>query len=113
MPRNSTENIGLAVWPGNPGLVFSGNRLVFQVPEYDQAHGDLNGDGDDLDLVPHIHDIARGTTRGLGTAASSFHGFLIEKDRLVIRVEEDDQGGMDLNGDGDAVDRVVHVTRLR
>jgi hypothetical protein len=109
----TTQNLGLAVWAGNPGLVFKGHRLAFQVPEYSQAHSDLNGDGDDEDLVLHVHDTARGTTRDLGIAVSSFHGFLMEKDRLVFRVEEGNEGGTDLNADGDAFDRVVHAIRLR
>lgn len=91
-----------------------GSRLGEQfaalaVREDDQGNSDLNGDGDAVDVVLHTLDLHDGTLSNLGFDVSNF---LIDDDRLAFTVREFWQGGMDLNGDGDAVDVVLHVADL-
>ena len=68
--------------------------------------GDLNGDGDAADLVPHVYAPATDTATNLGVAGR----FLVPLDggRVMFRATESQQG-VDFNGDGDLVDFVVHV----
>ena len=67
---------------------------------------DLNGDGDTLDIVAHVHDFSTGVTTSLGLAAPG----VVEGSFVLLQVRETSQG-QDLNGDGDisSVDRVLHV----
>jgi hypothetical protein len=80
---------------------------VFVVSENNQG-ADLNGDGDMTDTVPHVHEIATGTTWNTGRAGQSElwsvgHGF------VPFFVKEAQDGGADLNNDGDAEDLVLFV----
>jgi hypothetical protein len=76
---------------------------------------DLNGDGDELDHVLHVFDLATGQLGNTGLAvgfpehASYFEARVLELEDGVVafHVSEPDQGGTDLNGDGDALDRDV------
>src|SRR5581483_8249524 len=84
--------------------------LAFVVPEADQGGRDLNGDGDSADWVIHLWRPGAGV-KNLGLAVhfpgdymASFAG-----DGLAVMVREADQGGRDLNGDGDTSDRVVEL----
>jgi hypothetical protein len=126
------RNLGLAAVTspfGTSSQTF-GDLLVLAVSESGQR-ADLNGDGDMLDLVLHVHDLAAGTTANLGLArgggtdteqerrvaaeAVNFHlatGSILSGRWLVIAVSESGQGA-DLNGDGDLGDpAVVHVHDL-
>jgi hypothetical protein len=103
----------------NSGLVANRNVLValeggavgFLVSEDDQGHRDRNGDGDEADKVAAVWDPATGATTNLGLAglASAGHSGSAGDGRLALTVVEADQGGRDLNQDGDADDNVVHV----
>lgn len=97
-------NLGLA----GRGLVGDDELQVMLLPEFGQGQVDQNGDGDVLDDVPYVFDHRTGTLTGLGLAAEL--GTLAAGGRLVaFAVDEDHQGALDRNGDGDALDRVVHV----
>jgi len=105
-------NLGLA------GLLeVEGRRVALLVSEMYQGFTDLNGDGDASDTVLHVFDADTGTTTNMGFAVDQPYlpssGTLMELpfegDVLVVRVSEASQSGLDLNGDGDAEDRVVHV----
>ncbi len=81
-----------------------GDRLAFRVSE--ARHGsDLNGDSDTRDFVLHVHDLGTGVTSNLELAAAQIW---LDGDRLAFRVSEVPQG-VDLNGDGDQFDLVLHV----
>lgn len=101
-------NLGLA---GVESLV-SDDQVAFLVGEAGQGHLDLNGDGDTLDAVMHCYSPARGV-QNLGLAVPSFPVvprpvvFRLEGQLLAFLVSEPSQGGLDLNGDGDAVDSVL------
>ena len=68
------------------------------------ATGDLNGDGDELDQVFHLVDVKSGATANIGLAGQGF--LLAEAGSWSIGVQEAAQGGMDLDGDGDATSSV-------
>ena len=99
-----------------------GRYAALAVNEAWQGNTDLNGDGDALDRVIHILDLATGTTTNLGLATlyyglgasatqyRTFPSFLpVRGQRLGFIVSEAEQGGMDLNGDGDALDAIATV----
>lgn len=86
-----------------------GDRIAFSVDESSQGGTDFNGDGDALDQVVHVYDVSTGVTTNLGLAGSA----LINGDLVAISVPESGQGNTDLNGDGDTLDRVLHVHDLQ
>ena len=81
--------------------------LPFFVKETDQGQGgtDFNGDGDTDDSILHVFEPATGSITNLGVQSFSFDA---SGDHLALPVSEAYEG-TDLNGDGDAVDRVAHV----
>jgi hypothetical protein len=111
-PGSGITNLGLAgtsdTFAAYDALPDGG--LAFVVPEADQGGRDLNGDGDSADWVIHLWRPGA-AVRDLGLAVhfpgdymASFDG-----DGLAVMVREADQGGRDLNGDGDTSDRVVEL----
>jgi len=94
---------------------------AFRVSEAGQGV-DLNGDGDTLDEVLSVVDLQAGTRTSLGIASAwnffnvefgtFFPGFALGGDHLAFLVLESEQGGTDLNGDGDAQDRVLFTRHL-
>lgn len=107
LTTGAITNLGLASGALGPAAL-QGGILTTGVPERGQG-GDLNGDGDDLDLVAVHLDLLSGTR--LDSAA--LNEFLaapesISRAATVLRVPEMAQGA-DLNGDGDKLDNVVHL----
>ncbi len=109
-------NLGLAVVPlpafsdaAPPLLAVGEQALAIGVSEASQGATDLNGDGDSEDLVLHGHVRSTRTTRNLRLAvdAAQVGGTL-----LSSSVSEAAQGGLDLDGNGFAVDGVLHVHDL-
>lgn len=107
----------------NTGLTVSGDivvqgspgRVIFRVREADM--GDQNGDGDVQDTVLYVLDTTLGSVVNLGGAlARDERGFglflFVRGDVAAFRVSEEDQGGMDLDNDGDATDEVLHRANL-
>ena len=100
-----TTNLGLNVFGDikvDKGLV------AFSVEESSEGNTDLNGDGDTLDSIVHVYDHTTGSTTNISLSANSF-SFHIDSILLSFSVFESNQGNTDLNGDGDAIDSVVHV----
>jgi hypothetical protein len=83
------------------------NWVVFRVSESGQGGTDLNGDGDDSDLVLHVFDAETDTTTNLELDAANT--FQIDKDRVAFIVLESGQGSTDLNSDRDTSDLVMHI----
>jgi hypothetical protein len=92
------------------------------VGEKEQGATDLNGDGDSSDTVAAVYDGRTGafTVAPLATAHVIFTRFgivstwvpvppLIVGDTLALLVDERDHGGIDLNGDTDVTDQVLHL----
>jgi hypothetical protein len=118
---------------------FTGKDDLFLVDVSESFEGgvDLNGDGDEEDVVLHVLDLRTGELRNLSVAAAGLpfgscpaclraggteiepHEHprdivprslpKVEGDRIAFVVEEARQGEEDLNGDGDAFDQVLHV----
>ncbi len=98
-----SANTGLA---SGGFVVAAGSRVAFPVSEAMHGGTDFNGDGDTGDSVVHVFDPATGITLGTGLAFAS--NLRAVGDRVVFLVSESDQGGTDLNGDGDSFDPVLH-----
>ena len=86
-----------------------GPRLPFSVNE--DAHGDLNGDGDVSDDVWHVLDLDTGGLQNLGYPDSSSFRAVVEASHLVDVVWEGFQG-VDLTNDGDLDDFVLVLMDL-
>lgn len=83
--------------------------MFLQVVEFEQHQTDLNGDGDASDRVLFRRDGASGTISNLGQAGAWIGGpgsgtISAATGRAAAFVFELQQGGVDLNGDGDAKD---------
>ncbi len=96
-------------------LAFRDNILAIAVRESHQGNTDLNGDGDTLDDVLHVHDATSGITTNLSLGGTLQTGLpAVHSGRLLsFVIPEITHGNTDLNGDGDAVDVVVHVYDVR
>lgn len=103
----------------DPGLlardfVFANGHLALVTPE-EWLGTDLNGDQDLLDQVVQVHDLVTGVTTNTGLSLYQSDTpivFQLDGDVLVFSVSEFDQG-VDLDGDQDLEDRVLHAFRLR
>lgn len=112
VPTGKTVNTGLALL-ANGEIVADKALIVFGVPESEQQV-DLNGDGDQQDVVTHVHYTGLGTTHNTGLAISPAGGRLAAGDGLVlILVHEASQAGASLNGDPDTQDDVAHLLQAR
>ena len=103
--------VGAGSWVGPPraadGMALAGSRVAFLTPEVAQDATDLNGDGDTDDRVAHAYDADTATLHDTGRAAAEL--VLGGSGLLAFRTLEADQGGADLNGDGDGDDGVLQV----
>ena len=101
-------NTGLAIAGNFPfGLVDLGGLLFALVNEAEQNSGDLNGDGDAADNVVHMIDPVTGVVTNLGVSGTMT--FARNDVCVAWAVSETEEGGTDLNGDGDAGDLVLAV----
>ena len=90
--------------------VRDGPRTAIRAREVDGGGVDLNGDGDGFDTVLHLYDHCDGGLANLGVATGGgVRDDTLAGRLLAFRVDEAGQGGVDRNGDGDALDRVLHV----
>ena len=91
------------------GVNAAGGHILLLVQESAQGAADLNGDGDALDIVPHIYHFKDGSSTSLGTALASrpfSSPTSIIDGRVLLGISECENGGNDLNADGDATDVV-------
>ncbi len=89
------------------GFEIQGNFVAVRTSEARSGGADLNGDGDAADFVLQVFDWSTGLVRNTGLEASG--GFRMASRYIAFTVLESRQGGLDLNGDGDATDLVQHV----
>ena len=91
-------------------LDLDGFRLAFLVDE--ALHGDRNGDGDAVDHVLQVTNLATRQQTNTGLAVlrvgSQQQSFAMDGGHVLCLVSEADQG-VDLNADGDQFDSVLHV----
>ncbi|MEQ1891688.1 MAG: hypothetical protein ABL998_04035, partial [Planctomycetota bacterium] len=107
------ENLGLASTP--PLLAVAGTRALAAVSEAEQG-SNLNDDGDTLDHVayrfeahvrPPLSNDPPPELKRLPLAIVTTTAALLQDGRGLVLVSEADQG-LDLNGDGDTLDAVLH-----
>jgi hypothetical protein len=105
------RNVGLAV---ARAVVATESLLAFEVVEPDQGGLDLNCDGDALDNVLHVLDPRTTVVTNLRLVPESFPSvpYAHEEWLSLLVPETSSSTSMDLNGDGDELDRVVHVHRV-
>lgn len=103
MATGTVTNLKLA--GADPAIV--GNTLGVRVLESKQNMTDLNGDLDADDGVLHLIDIPSLTVTNVGVDASA--GFVIDGSRVVFGARETNEHNMDLNGDLDTDDIVLHA----
>jgi len=82
-------------------------RLVFAPVSEPETATDLNGDGDTNDMVLHALDVDTLEATNIGIAVRG--RILASAETVAFLAAEGDQGGTDLNNDGDASDLVWHV----
>jgi len=102
--EDAFESLGITVAPASVSI--EGDLLAFAVPE-SQGGADLNGDSDTLDDVAHIHDLATGDT--VNTELAALGARALDGRHALLHVSETQQGGTNLNGDGDTIDSVSHL----
>lgn len=130
LPRDLDGNGSFDLYPGQPSvlelataktiatgqagariLAFQGDSLALAVDE--ARVGDRNGDLDEHDLVLELYDVRQRVSRPIDLALTLFFGRPIrpigDGRCWVADIWEAAEGGRDLNGDGDALDRVLHV----
>jgi Tol biopolymer transport system component len=96
------QNLGLAA-----GAVKLSPTLVAALAsEADQNGADQNGDGDALDTVLQVRALGAGAWTNVAQAADAI---AVSESRVAFLSPEAEQDAFDLNEDGDALDRVVHV----
>jgi hypothetical protein len=108
-------------WFPVPPLIV-GDTLAVLVDERDHGGIDLNGDTDVADHVPHLFEVDTGHLLNVGLADATEPGAFgspsgtrnplrleTSGQKLMMLAGEADQGGIDLNQDGDADDQVAVV----
>jgi cysteine-rich repeat protein len=99
-------------------VALSATRVAALVSEAAQGAGgtDLNGDGDETDRVLFVRgvaDAAPPACTGVGSnwvnTQQAADSIALSGDRVVLLTREADQNGTILNGDGDALDRVIRL----
>ena len=101
-----TINLKLALDLGR--LRVAGNLVFFNVVE-SRGSNDLNEDGDTRDnRILHVYNASTGMTTNLKLALAR-RVPQIAGNLISFKVSEKNQGNTDLNGDGDAADKVVFV----
>jgi hypothetical protein len=111
---------GANLWDQSP-IVTDGDVFVFLTREFDLAAVppgppvsppypvgvDLTGDGDFDDQVVRIYNHNTGVLSDTGLASPDGAPFAIANSFVLFVASEDESGGLDLNGDGDADDDVL------
>ena len=110
LPDGAVTNLALA----GPSLIHNlGTLAAFYVTEPWQD-ADLNGDGDAEDSVAYVYDATwdEVVNTGLARVSPISPRLAIWRRGVVVPVGEHDQGGVDLNGDGDVVDTVPQIVEV-
>ena len=105
----AVTNLGLAALASPSGLRASRELFAFSVWEPSQGQQDLNGDGV-LGFVVAAHRFATGATSILPAPCATVLDVRVVGPNIVYMADENPNGqpsGVDLNGDGDAIDDVL------
>ena len=106
-PSGSVQNLGRAILSA---VQVAPGTILYAVSESGEG-ADWNADGDQGDFVVHQYDVGSAKEHNLAAAVLSVE-FGTDGTRLWVLVSENSQGATDLNGDGDAIDRVLHVAAV-
>lgn len=98
-----TQNLGISGFPR------SGGNVTFYWAKEVSDGMDYNNDGDLLDLVFHVYDPDTDSSTNFELAAGGYDPELLVEDLVGFNVSESGQGNIDLNGDGDFKDTVLHI----
>lgn len=108
-PEPLAQNFGLAA----RALVGAERLWLVRVLEAEQGGRDANGDGDADDELLYVLDLERGGFVGSPLAIADAHGappiLACDGQSAAFAVDEAAECARDLNGDGDALDRVLFV----
>jgi len=110
-PGPAPEDIAVAAH----ALVGADSLWIVLVHEEEQGGLDLDGDGDACDDVVHLLDLATGRLSNTGLPVIDVSGqprlpaIAASGQAAAFAVSEAALNGSDLNGDGDALDEVLHV----
>lgn len=96
-------NVGIATSAAR----VEGDYVCFAANEIQQGV-DYNSDGDASDQAAHVFRVTTSQVTNLGVSLES-DSLRLEGGYLVFNIYEPDEGGTDLNGDGDIVDWVLHT----
>lgn len=98
-------------------LAVDGRRAAVGVAEAWNGPADLNGDGDQADVILHVHDASTGVTTNLGLPIRAYLGgpvpMLSMRGEVVAFAMSEAAANRDLNQDGDRVDDVAHLVNVR
>lgn len=92
--------------------------VVFRSSEStSRSEVDINGDGDREDFVLQVYDVESGVLRNTSQAARACdftacdprNPYRVEGSKVIFTTRESEQGGTDLNGDGDDDDLVLQT----
>jgi hypothetical protein len=89
------------------GFALSDDLVAWGTRERNQGNQDLNGDGDNLDIVVQYRKIADSLVNDTRLAVQG--QILVNGQFIAFAVPEREQGAGDLDGDGDIKDLVVHI----
>ena len=104
-------NLGFAIDRPAVRMVISPAGLLFSVAERRDGLGDLNGDGKANDDVAKIYSFASQSLIDVDVATATSQ-LAIGDQWAAFSVHETHQGQGDLDGDGDARDRVIFAVEL-
>jgi len=115
---DTTDEV-VQLWPGTgsalnleraaTAVAVSDRWLVALVSEADQGHTDFNGDGDSADTVVQLAPVSATSGADWTNLAQAADTVDVVGGIVAFLTPEAAQGGRDLNGDGDATDRVLQV----
>lgn len=97
-----------------PDFRFDGQVVAFRVSEAAEGDTSLNPEPDASDRVAHVYclPLAPCAAAGLTNLALAAESVDLGADLVTVAVRERRQGGLDLNGDLDRGDIVLHTRRL-
>ncbi|MDA1371544.1 MAG: hypothetical protein O2971_12395 [Proteobacteria bacterium] len=103
---DTVTNLGIA---GERGGIHTSNGFVAFLANESGQREDLNFDGDTSDRVAHIYDFATGTVTNMEIGVFQTGQIRAHGDYAVFHWSEWRNGNIDINGDGDSSDYIMHV----
>jgi len=118
--RDVGRDVSSYTYPVTP--IIEGDGIVLLVGEVEQGASDLNLDGDAVDDVVHVIEPKSHEILNLELAAATVPGPFgvrnaiwpqLDRHHVTFVAGESEQGGVDLNGDGDTDDQVTYELKMQ